>query len=588
MSNPRIFVKFNLQDKLLQGPFQLTKLCHTFNYEPNCEGYTEEGERHLIQKIENVIHHVFPRSVTQAQRQRMIQKLQPSNGPPDVMIRSEQGDVYSFATLPSYFGECLDREEDCKRIVFHLDFCGDIDLLQPENDPLPIDVTVKSNDLPKVSLSVSSSNPEQDPQIQQEQDQNSELIKKLFQDKQNHKQQEKAKQHQLSESEIYVEPKVEDPLASSSALPYTSTSTLESTTIWAPSPLPAETPTANIISLKHVCVPSTQNSSVRPGQEDPWTPSLAISRTKETTTSEKTSQSTLTKIQWSEKPTDTSFKSNAWSSRDNENIPVGTILDGEAFNVTPDGMYFMLKNGVEACVPARWSNKLMKRYEQNNPFIIPLMIWTAYPGKTPVVTPDVPNTSIHSLRKHDIMEATVVYIGNDKKCFVDIGCGWNALLSPEYCYLMDQPYHPRKGDKLKVEILNFVRNVKEFPKCQIRVALESVSDQNDPNEHGQESLDLARGDVIRGYVKEIKRNLAKVDINYKYDGVLKRHDVPQCEDMRDILHIGDEINLVVYSKYRFHDKFFVECIPSGDLKRRYHETEFYSGSKRYKAEYRQH
>jgi len=123
MANPRLYVKFDFQDKKVNGPFQLTKLANVFNYKPHSEDYEEGGQRHLLQKIEYVICNVIPRSLfTTEQRRKFVELLQPNHFPPEICLRSERGDIYSFSTLPSYFGECLDEDDKCKRITFQLCF----------------------------------------------------------------------------------------------------------------------------------------------------------------------------------------------------------------------------------------------------------------------------------------------------------------------------------------------------------------------------------------------------------------------------------------------------------------------------------
>jgi len=98
-----------------------------FNFKPDSEDYIEGGQNHLVEKIENVISNIFPRSVTVEQRQNMIRQISPSNQPPEVLLRSDKGDVYSFNTLPSYFGECLDYDDKSKRVLFTLEFTDGID-----------------------------------------------------------------------------------------------------------------------------------------------------------------------------------------------------------------------------------------------------------------------------------------------------------------------------------------------------------------------------------------------------------------------------------------------------------------------------
>jgi len=157
-SMARIYVKFVLSDKTLQGPYQIAKLPKVFNYDEHAEDYLAGGQQHLVEQIEKIISTVFPISITTEQRQSMIRKIKPTNQPPQVVLRSIDGDVYSFSTLPSYFGERLDEDADRKRIVFTLEFVNDVaskvvdssSSLISQSSPLRDDVSASKATEPKM------------------------------------------------------------------------------------------------------------------------------------------------------------------------------------------------------------------------------------------------------------------------------------------------------------------------------------------------------------------------------------------------------------------------------------------------------
>ena len=108
-------------------------------------------------------------------------------------------------------------------------------------------------------------------------------------------------------------------------------------------------------------------------------------------------------------------------------------------------------------------------------------------------------------------------------------------------------------------------------------------------ERHKSSPSTTKGDVVRGYFKEVRPYLAKIDINQKYLAVILRSNtIPECNDLRNVFKEGGDINVRVGSEYIFcgFRYFSCELASREEFKRRLQQMEVYSGTKRYKTEFR--
>ena len=108
-------------------------------------------------------------------------------------------------------------------------------------------------------------------------------------------------------------------------------------------------------------------------------------------------------------------------------------------------------------------------------------------------------------------------------------------------------------------------------------------------ERHKNNASTTKGDVVRGYFKEVRPYLAKIDINQKYLAVILRSNtIPECNDLRNVFKEGGDINVRVGSEYIFcgFRYFSCELASREEFKRRLQQMEVYSGTKRYKTEFR--
>lgn len=423
MAHSRIFVEFVFEDPDLRGPYQLTKLKKVFNYEPDCEDFIEGGKDHLIGAIQNVILHSLPPSVNLMQRQ-MLQVQLMATEPSEIIIRSIHGDIYNFDSLPSYFGECLDHDPHCKRIVLQIKFCRP---LEPSNPP-PL--------APMISSSICTSN-----------DTNSSIIstgasgQKLNPDKEN----------------IPIPKNEEDVMDALPTLIYTEDSSQK------------EKNKASEAKLSQSS--SEDHLSVEENHEIKFTDIVSANlNTEETSTSrmyvEKDDQNQETKfidIASAKLNTEETSTSRMYTEKV---LYAGAFVMGIAARLTPVGYSFQIGCKTEALCPiAQFSKTLKMRFDNNERgFKAQLMLKETYHSRT-VSTARLPKLSMQELEIGQELDGVVVDF-SDGGIFIDIGCGKDALY-----HHFDNKFNRKYevGDCLKVKVKSL--NTKHYSICDCRIGV---------------------------------------------------------------------------------------------------------------------